>query len=44
MRTSDDGATRTLFWALEIGSSGFLGGNVRLRDRRVVAVETPTLR
>jgi hypothetical protein len=37
-----DGA-RVLFYALEIGSSGFLGGSVRFRQRAVVEVLTPTL-
>jgi hypothetical protein len=44
MRTADDGRTRTLFYALEIGSSGFLGGQVVFEDRRVTAVEPPRLR
>ena len=35
---------RILLYALEIGSSGFLGGNVVLRDAQVVAVEHPTLK
>jgi hypothetical protein len=34
---------RVLLYALEIGSSGFLGGSVRLRDRLVVEVQAPTL-
>lgn len=44
MRAAADGRTRTLFYALEIGSSGFLGGHVVLEDRRVTAVELPRLR
>jgi hypothetical protein len=32
-----------LFYALEVGSSGFLGGSVRFRDRAVSAVEAPVL-
>lgn len=39
---SQDGA-RVLFYALEIGSSGFLGGSVTLRDRVVVEVQRPVL-
>jgi hypothetical protein len=39
---SEDGA-RVLLYALEIGSSGFLGGSVVLRDRAVVEVRPPTL-
>jgi hypothetical protein len=38
-----DGA-RVLFYALEIGTSGFLGGSVTLRDRVVVDVRPPVLR
>ena len=34
---------RVLLYAMEIGSSGFLGGSVRLRDRIVVEVQAPTL-
>jgi hypothetical protein len=37
-----DGA-RVLFYALEIGTSGFLGGSVKLRDRVVSEVRPPTL-
>jgi hypothetical protein len=37
-----DGA-RVLLYALEIGSAGFLGGSVTLRDRTVVEVRLPTL-
>jgi len=32
-----------LLYALEIGSSGFLGGSVTLRDRTVAEVRPPTL-
>lgn len=35
--------TRVLYYALEIGSSGFLGGNIKFRDRVVVAIQTPVL-
>jgi hypothetical protein len=41
MRDHDD--TRVLFYALEVGASGFLGGSVRLRDRAVVDIREPTL-
>jgi hypothetical protein len=44
MRTADDGRTRTLFYALEIGSSGYLGGHVVLEDRRVASIELPRLK
>jgi hypothetical protein len=38
----EQGAT-VLLYALEIGSSGFLGGSVKLRDRAVVEIRQPTL-
>ena len=38
----EDGA-RMLLYALEIGTTGFLGGSVRLRDRAVIEVRAPTL-
>lgn len=41
---SAGGDARTLLYAMEIGSSGFLGGSVELKDRRVVSVHTPALR
>jgi len=41
MRQEED--ARVLFYAREIGSAGFLGGSVRLRDRAVVEVREPTL-
>jgi hypothetical protein len=44
MRVADDGRRRTLFYALEIGASGYLAGNVVLEDGRVVSVEAPRLR
>ena len=37
-----DGA-RVLFYALEIGTSGFLGGSVAFRDRVVAGVQQPAL-
>jgi hypothetical protein len=39
-----DGETRVLLYAMEIGSSGFLGGSVALRDRKVSEVLKPVLR
>jgi hypothetical protein len=36
--------SRELLYAMEIGSSAFLGGSVRLRDHRVIEVRSPTLR
>lgn len=44
MRVSDDQATRTLLYAMEIGSSGFLGGNVVFTDGRLTGVNTPVLK
>jgi hypothetical protein len=38
-----DGA-RELLYAMEIGSSAFLGGSVLLRDRKVVEVQVPALK
>jgi len=39
----EEGGARILLYALEIGSSGFLGGSVTLRDRAVVEVRQPIL-
>jgi len=36
--------SRTLFYAMEIGASGFLGGSVRLEERKVAEVVRPVLR
>ena len=36
--------TRVLLYAMEIGSSGFLGGSVTLRDRVVTEVQNPVLK
>lgn len=38
------GDERVLLYALEIGTSGFLGGSVTLRDRSVTEVQKPVLR
>lgn len=38
------GDARILFYALEIDTGSFLGGNVELRDRRVVEINTPVLK
>jgi hypothetical protein len=35
--------SRVLFYALEIGSSGFLGGSVKFRDRAVAEIQQPVL-
>jgi outer membrane murein-binding lipoprotein Lpp len=42
LRTTD--GSRVLLYAREIGSSGFLGGSVTLRDRKVTEVRKPVLR
>lgn len=39
-----DAAGRTLLYAVEIGSSGFLGGSVELKNHQVVAVNAPVLK
>ncbi len=39
----EESGARVLLYALEIGSSGFLGGSVTLRERAVVEVRSPTL-
>jgi hypothetical protein len=39
----EEGGARVLLYAMEIGSSGFLGGSVKLRDRGVVEILQPTL-
>ena len=39
-----EGDTRALLYAMEIGSSGFLSGSVELRDRAVSEVHKPVLR
>ena len=39
-----DGDARILLYAMEIGTTGFLSGSVRLRDREVTAVEMPVLK
>jgi outer membrane murein-binding lipoprotein Lpp len=41
MRTEE--SARVFLYALEIGSSGFLVGSVRLRNSSVVSVQKPTL-
>jgi len=39
----EENGARVLLYALEIGTSGFLGGSVVLRDRVVTEVRAPTL-
>jgi hypothetical protein len=43
LRGAPDADSRTLMYAMEIGSSGFLSGSVRLKERRVVEVQIPVL-
>jgi len=40
----EENGARVLLYAMEIGSSGFLGGSVSLRDRKVVDVQKPMLK
>jgi hypothetical protein len=40
----EENGTRVLLYAMEIGSSGFLGGSVSLRDRKVVEIQKPMLK
>jgi hypothetical protein len=44
LRKSADGAQRVLYYALEIGTGGFLSGSVTIADHKVVAVEKPTIK
>jgi len=39
----EEEGTRVLLYAMEIGGSSFLGGSIKLRQRAVVEVLTPTL-
>ena len=34
---------RVLFYAMELGASGFLGGSVKFRNRAVIEVQQPVL-
>jgi len=43
-RIADDNQSRQLLYALEIGSSGYLGGRITFSNGMVSAVETPTLK
>jgi hypothetical protein len=44
VRGTSEAHSRTLMYALEIGSSAFLSGQVQLAGRRVTAVQEPVLR
>jgi hypothetical protein len=39
----EESGAQVLLYAMEIGSSGFLGGSVKLRDHAVVEVHPPVL-
>ena len=39
-----EGDARVLLYAMEIGSSNFLGGSVEFRDKAVSAINKPTLK
>lgn len=40
----ESGDSRTLLYAMEIGSSGFLSGSVQLKQRQVASVSKPVLK
>jgi hypothetical protein len=44
LRKSADGVQRVLYYALEIGTGGFLSGSVTIADHKVVAMEKPTIK
>jgi hypothetical protein len=44
LRSGNDASTQTMFYALEISPTSFLGGQVNLEDRRVTRIEKPTLK
>lgn len=44
VRGAPESESRTLMYAMEIGSSAFLSGRVDLKDRRVIEVQVPALR
>jgi hypothetical protein len=39
----EESGAKVLLYAMEIGSTGFLGGSVKLRERAVVEVRQPSL-
>ena len=41
--TREENGANVFFYAMEIGSTGFLGGSVKLREHAVVEVIEPTL-
>jgi hypothetical protein len=44
VRSAPDGRVRTLLYAIELGTGGFLGGSVVLTERRVTEINKPGLR
>jgi hypothetical protein len=40
----EENGERALLYALEVGTSGFLGGSVTLRNRAVTRIQAPVLR
>jgi hypothetical protein len=44
VRSASDGRVRTLLYAIELGTGGFLGGSVVLTERRVTEINKPALR
>lgn len=40
----EENGARVLLYAMEIGSTGFLGGSVEFRDRAVTAINKPMLK
>jgi hypothetical protein len=44
VRTGANGSTRTLLYALEIGTGAFLAGSVEVGPKGVIAVNKPALR
>lgn len=43
-RVGDNSGVKTLFYTLQVGSSGFLSGQVELENNRVRVIQKPTLR
>lgn len=44
VRSSDNGQTRSLLYAMEIGRSGFLSGKVELQSSKLTLIELPHLK
>lgn len=39
----DESGVKVLLYAMEIGTSGFLGGSVKLRERAIIEIRQPAL-